>query len=251
MPVMCCAARGLFEMSLRKIGILGGMGPEATILLQSRLLLAVDASDDADHIPLLIDMNPQVPSRIDWLLRETGANPGPMLASMAKGLETSGAETLAMPCNTAHHFATDIEQAISIPFLNMPKLAAAEAAGLGGSKEVGILASPATKVTNLFKNALSPQGCTARYPADQDALLGAIKTIKAKGPNSASMDVLKQAADELVQAHVSCILIGCSEFSLMAGDIQSPLPVIDTIDVLVDRIVAFSGARRNPATLAS
>jgi len=46
---------------MRKIGVLGGMGPEATILFQQRLLKAVRAQDDQDHIPLLIDMNPQVP----------------------------------------------------------------------------------------------------------------------------------------------------------------------------------------------
>jgi aspartate racemase len=57
---------------MRKIGVLGGMGPEATILFQQRLLKAVRAQDDQDHIPLLIDMNPQVPSRLAYVLDQTG-----------------------------------------------------------------------------------------------------------------------------------------------------------------------------------
>ena len=46
---------------MRKIGVLGGMGPEATILFQRRLVKVVPAKEDQDHIPLLIDMNTQVP----------------------------------------------------------------------------------------------------------------------------------------------------------------------------------------------
>ena len=70
---------------MRKIGVLGGMGPEATILFQQRLLKAVRAQDDQDHIPLLIDMNPQVPSRLSYVLDQTvGApDPGPVLGDMA------------------------------------------------------------------------------------------------------------------------------------------------------------------------
>ena len=60
---------------MKKVGVLGGMGPEATILLQSRLLNKVDAKDDSDHLPLLIDMNPQVPSRLEWILEKKGKNP--------------------------------------------------------------------------------------------------------------------------------------------------------------------------------
>ena len=112
-------------MTKQTIGILGGMGPEATILLQQRVMSALPtAEDDGDHIPLLIDMNPQVPSRIDYLINRQGANPGPILAQMAKRLETAGAGALAMPCNTAHHFAETIRSAVDIPFIDMVSLSA-------------------------------------------------------------------------------------------------------------------------------
>ena len=68
---------------MRRIGILGGMGPEATLLIMRKTLEAVDAGDDADHIPLIVDQNPQVPSRIAHLIEGTGPDPAPMLAQMA------------------------------------------------------------------------------------------------------------------------------------------------------------------------
>ncbi|WP_371813793.1 hypothetical protein [Ruegeria sp. HKCCA0370] len=70
-------------MTQHPIGIIGGMGPEATILLQRKLVEAVPVSDDRDHIPLLIDMNTQVPSRIAHLIDGAGEDPGPTLAAMA------------------------------------------------------------------------------------------------------------------------------------------------------------------------
>ena len=121
----------------RRIGILGGMGPEATVLLMSRLIAATPAQDDADHIPLIVDMNTQVPSRIAALIEGGGADPAPVLAAMAKRLEAAGAEALAMPCNTAHHYAPAIRAAATVPFLDMVALSAAQAASRGRTGRPG------------------------------------------------------------------------------------------------------------------
>lgn len=146
----------------RVAGILGGMGPEATILLQQRLLQTVAARDDADHLPLLIDMNPHVPSRIAHLIEGGGANPGPTLAEMAGRLVGAGATALAMPCNTAHHYAPFITEASAVPLLNMVDLSLDVAARhlLRGSK-VGILASPAVKLAGVFDAPLNVTGLSA------------------------------------------------------------------------------------------
>ena len=127
---------------MKKIGVLGGMGPEATIIFQQRLLKAVRAQDDQDHIPLLIDMNPQVPSRLAYVLDQTiGArDPGPVLGDMAQRLDKWGAEALAMPCNTAHLFAEAIQRKTALPFFNMVKLSVQTALAksrAGGVKAAG------------------------------------------------------------------------------------------------------------------
>ncbi len=115
----------------RRIGILGGMGPEATVLLMSRIIARTPAADDSDHVPLLVDNNTQVPSRIKALIEKTGEDPGPVLTDMARRLEAAGVAALAMPCNTAHHYASRIRAAVSIPFLDMIELSADAVAGAG------------------------------------------------------------------------------------------------------------------------
>ncbi|AHD03555.1 aspartate/glutamate racemase family protein [Leisingera methylohalidivorans] len=224
-------------MTRRVVGVLGGMGPEATILLQQRLLQKIEARDDADHLPLLIDMNPQVPSRIAHLIEGRGENPGPVLAGMAQRLETAGATALAMPCNTAHHYAPFITAAATVPFLDMVALSVAVARqNLPQGAKVGILASPAVKMAGVFDEPLKEAGLSALWPADADRMLTAIKQIKVNGPTPDALGILTDAATELTRCDADMLFVACSEFSLMAEELVAQVPIVDTVDVLATAI---------------
>jgi len=227
----------------RRIGILGGMGPEATVLLMQRLIAGVPARDDADHIPLYVDMNPQVPSRIARLIEGRGRDPGPVLAEMARGLEESGAEALAMPCNTAHHYAPQIAAAVSIPLLNMVELsadAALRAAGRGAG--VGIIASPAVRLTGVFEPALKARGLRPVYPeeAAEAALFDAIRAIKRDGVGASERATLRRAVEVLTEADAAVALVACTELSLAADALGPDAPAIDTLDVLARAVICFA-----------
>lgn len=224
----------------KPIGIMGGMGPEATILLQQRLMSALpDAMGDEDHIPLLIDMNTQVPSRIAHLINGTGEDPSLVLASMARRLEGAGAVALAMPCNTAHYYAGAIENAVAIPFMNMVELSASYVNKLDNTgARVGMLASPAVRLTGLFDKALAPYNKETLWPSDDDQMLAAIQLTKNEGPTEAAKSILQAASNELADASAMVQLIACSEFSLLSTALQNgPQRCIDTLDILVDAII--------------
>lgn len=243
---------------MRRVGILGGMGPQATVLLMQKVIAAVPATDDRDHVPLIVDQNPQVPSRIARLIEGTGEDPAPVLADMARRLEQAGAQALAMPCNTAHHFADAIAGAVNIPFLDMTELSVARALQLAGaSGRIGILASPAVRRIGLFDGKLAQAGLTAVYPADEDALLGAIRCIKAQGVDASSREAFHRASAELLADGVSAQMVACTEFSLVADSHAEGAAAFDTLDVLAEAIVDFSlmrhphgteTGRREPAT---
>jgi aspartate racemase len=223
------------------VGILGGMGPEATVLLMQKVIAAVPAKDDADHVPLIVDQNPQVPSRIKRLIDGTGEDPGPVLAAMARRLEGAGAEALAMPCNTAHYFAEVIREATDLPFIDMVALSVARARTLAGEgATVGILASPAVRRVGLFDRPMAAAGLTPLYAADEAATLGAIRSIKAHGPTDAARETVNAASDELLSRGARVQLVACTEFSLIADAMAAGVIAVDTLDVLVEEIVAFS-----------
>ena len=230
---------------LRRIGVLGGMGPEATVALLQRIQAGILAGDDADHVPLLVDLNPQVPSRIQHLIEKTGPNPGPVIADMAARLETAGAEALILPCNTAHHYAGYVTDRVTIPFLSMPQMtcdALAEIVSAGSN--IGILASPATNQTGLFQTLLSDRGLSTLWPNDEDIVLATIRRIKIAGPTSDDLALIQDKTTELVDRGADAILIGCTEFSLISAALLATVPIVDALDVLVDATLEFSGANR-------
>lgn len=215
------------------IGVLGGMGPEATILFQRKMLEQVAAQDDTDHIPLLIDMNPQVPSRISYLLEKAGQDPGRELARMAHRLQCGGAEALVMPCNTAHFFAKEILDVVDIPLLNLVDLAADHAFRLlGRNGKVGLLASPAVFQTRLYGSALEKRGLTAIWPKSIDATLKPIRAIKAGENQIAARHELAQVSRELSETGAEVQIIACSEFSIIADCIAPNARAFDSLDVL-------------------
>src|ERR1700675_4003495 len=115
----------------RIVGIIGGMGPEATVDLMRRVVAMSPAQDDQDHIHLIVESNPKIPSRIAHLIEGTGADPTPELVRIAGNLQRAGADALAIPCNTAHAYADSIRRAVSIPLLDMVSLTVEEIAASG------------------------------------------------------------------------------------------------------------------------
>lgn len=228
----------------RRIGILGGMGPEATVLLMSKVIEFTQAKDDRDHVPMLVDNNTQVPSRIAALIEKTGEDPEPVLISMARKLEAQGVTALAMPCNTAHFYASRIQSAVSIPLLNMINLSVDAALDvLASSQEqsykVGVLASPAVQSTGLFDSAYKKRGIHTFYPSDQDSMLVAIKAVKS-GHHSEAIKLLKNAAIEMQQQDIGIVLVACTELSLIREAIPKEMVAIDTLDVLAKAVVSFA-----------
>ncbi len=230
-------------MNFRTVGILGGMGPQATVLLMQKIIAASPARDDADHIPLIVDQNPQVPSRIRHLIdgTGTGTDPGPVLAAMAKRLQAAGAEALAMPCNTAHHYAPAIRAAVSIPFIDMVALSADHAAKLAGPGGcVGILASPAVRRTGLFDRAFDRAGLRAVYASDEEAMLMTIRRIKSGGAGAADRAELAEASLRLLDRGATVQMIACTEFSLIPEAMAKGTQAFDALDRLVAAILGFA-----------
>ena len=224
---------------MKTVGILGGMGPEATILLMQKVMAAVPARDDADHVPLIMHQNPQVPSRIKALIEGTGEDPGPTLARMARDLQAAGAQALAMPCNTAHQYAPAVAGATPLPFLNMLDLTAASLAAQG-ARRVGMLASPATRLAGVFDAPFAAHGLTPVFLPDDGALLAIIRAVKAGQGIAALGPRLTAEAGALVDQGADHLLVACTELSLMTSALPESVTHTDSLDCLTGAIVDFA-----------
>jgi aspartate racemase len=221
----------------RVVGIIGGMGPEATLDLMRRVLAKTPASDDQDHIHLLVESNPKIPSRIAHLIDGTGADPTPELIRIAANLQRAGAEALAMPCNTAHAYAHSIRRAVSIPLLDMVQLTADQIAGSQRTARVGLLASTATLAAELYSKAFAAYGIAVVHPVAQEGVMSLIKAVKRGETGLPTQVALGRIALDLAR-QADVLLIGCSELSVIAAGVT--VPFVDSLDVQAQAIVNFA-----------
>jgi aspartate racemase len=217
----------------KTVGVIGGMGPEATVDFLRRIVAATPAQDDADHIRVLVDNNPKIPSRLAALVDGTGEDPLPVLIAMARGLEKQGADFLTMPCNTAHYYLPRIAEAVSIPFLDMVALSIARLR----DKRIGMLASPAVQKIGLYAARLKDAGHVAVFPdAEGEAkLLDVIRAVKANALTGRHRRDYAQIAAAL---DVDAYLIACTELSVIGPPQGVTKPVVDALDVLVEATIS-------------
>jgi aspartate racemase len=225
------------KLTNRIVGIIGGMGPEATVDLMRRIIAKTPARDDADHIHVIVESNPKIPSRIAHLIDGTGPDATPELIRIAVNLQRGGAGVLAMPCNTAHAYADSIRRAVDIPLLDMVALTASKVASSGRAARVGLLASTAVHKTAIYSRAFQAQGIATVLPSRQEELMELIKAVKRGDTGARAQAALGRIAVELAgQADV--LLVACSELSIIAAGI--PVPFEDSLDVLAQAIVDFA-----------
>jgi aspartate racemase len=220
-------------MRAKTVGVIGGMGPAATVEFLARLVRATPAARDGDHLHVLVDSDPAIPSRTAAIL-EGGPSPAPRLCAIARGLERAGAELLAMPCNTAHAYLESIRAAVEIPALDM----LAETAVRVDAEPVGLLATEAAIRAGLYDKAFRVRGIRAISPRveDQKEVTWLIAAVKAGDALDALRPRLQRVVSRMARDGACAVVIGCTEISLL-HDAGSSLPGIDALDCLVGATV--------------
>ena len=220
------------------VGVLGGMGPDATVDFMAKVIALTPADKDQDHIHMIVDQNPKVPNRQDAILAD-GEDPGPVMAEMAQRLETAGADFLVVPCNSAFGFAGAVAGAVSIPLVSIVDVTVEACDGIS---TVGLLATDGCLQSHVYQDAFSAAGITAELPdkdelADLMALLNSIKAGYRGESIARDMGALAAA---LVARGAQAIIAGCTEIPLVLDDHALDVPLISSTDVLAARTVAIA-----------
>jgi aspartate racemase len=220
--------------SERVIGILGGMGPEATIDLYAKITQHTDAEVDQDHLHVIVDSNPKIPSRQAAIL-EGGEDPTGALCETARNLERAGADFLVIPCNSAHVFLSPIKQSVNIPVLSMvEETINAVRARLPELRTVGLMGATAIVKTRLYARAFDESGISTVVPTagEQRLVMEAIFSIKAGNKGGRIKTQLQTVARELVSRGAQAIILACTELPLVLGSNDIEVPVVDATEVL-------------------
>ncbi len=232
----------------RIAGVLGGLGPAATIDFMRRVLALGDAIAEQQHVRLLVDQNPGVPNRQQAILAD-GVSPGPALAAMAAGLERAGADFLVMPCNTAHAWQGDIVAATSVPFVSIVE--ASVAAIPKGITAIGVLETPACKKAGIYAAALAKAGfeCIEMTAPECARLMDVAYAVKQGDCGTAQKQASKTLAAALAARGARAIIVACTEVPLVLDDADAEVPLVVSTDALARTTIAMArGEMPLPAT---
>ena len=226
----------------RTVGVLGGLGPAATVDFMDKIVRATPAERDQDHLRVIVDMNPAVPCR-HAAIAGRGPSAGPALAEMARGLERAGADFLVMVCNTAHAFEPEIRAATPLPFVSIVEETVAEALRRRpGLKGAGVLAAEGCLEARLYETAFAAVGVDAVTLDAQGraAFMDRIARIKAGRADAEVRAGMARLAGELTAAGAEVLVAGCTEVPLVLDATEVRVPLISSTDVLVERTLAYA-----------
>jgi aspartate racemase len=223
-------------LSEKIIGILGGMGPEATADLYFKIIKATPAKRDQDHPRIIIYSNSKVPDRTAAILG-IGPSPMPELIRAGKRLEEAGADFIIIPCNTAHYFIDQLQKELRVPIFNMIKLSAKEAhKAYSKVRKAGILATDGTLKSKLYKTAYDEVGIEIIEPSSErqaDVMKAIYQCVKAGNLIDGGV-LLRGIATELVTAGAELMICGCTEVSLVLKQGDLAVPVLDPLQLLAE-----------------
>ncbi len=202
------------------IGILGGMGPLATIDFVTKIIQQTPAARDQDHLPLLVHSVPQIPDRTACLMDN---QPSPLTA-LLQGLNTlinAGVGCIAIPCNTAHHWHDDLAEVSRVPILHIAR-SCSESLAQQGIKSVGLLATNGTLKSGFYPRELNAYGIDLITPdrALQLQVMEAIYLVKS-GNVAAGGHLLERCLDALLREGVEKVILGCTEIPFALTQINS------------------------------
>jgi aspartate racemase len=234
------------------IGVLGGMGPLATVDFFSKVISETPAKGDADHVPMLIQSDPRIAPRPAAILGE-GRSPLPELLAGRDRLISAGAMVLVMPCNTAHFWYPDLLNGCTVPFLSIVDASVNELSQLAdaGSK-IGIIATRATLAARIFDPALIRSGYTVMSPDEivmNTLVLPGIEFVKA-GDTLRGGRLIEEAVQALLNQGARAVILACTETPLALDALKSPVRIhcVDSTAALARGCVAWWQANQAGST---
>lgn len=217
------------------IGVIGGLGPAATAYFQERVIEFSQVNHDQDHINMIIFNHATIPDRTAFITGQSPSDPLPMIIQDAQSLEALGCTFLVMPCNTAHYFYEDVQQAVHIPLVHIVQETLRYAkAHIPNLQCVGIMATNGTICTDTYQRFAEAEGLSWVVPeaSMQDKVMHIIYDgVKAGHPVSkADFDAV---ANHLRELGAGCLILGCTELSVLKREFDLNDPdILDSIDVL-------------------
>lgn len=225
------------RMKEKILGIIGGMGPEATAQLYMKIIKATKVKKDQEHFRIVIDSNPKIPDRTRAILG-LGESPVPYIIETANNIKKMGADIACIPCITSHYFYDEIAAGTDLKIIHaLEELNLYIHREFPGTKRIGVLATTGTRNTRIFDKYL--KDVSIIYPDDQvqekcvmEAIYGEGTGIKSGITDGKPVELLKEAGEHVIGKGAEVVILGCTEIGLVLSADSLSRPSIDPMNVM-------------------
>ncbi len=227
---------------MKRLGVIGGLGPLATAYFFELVVRMTQAVSDQEHVEMIILNYPSVPDRTSYIVGNTKESPLPAMIAMGQQLAKLGAEHIAIPCITAHYFHKELAGAIQVPIIHIVE-ETAKHLSYYGIRKAGIMATDGTVNAGLFQRELLKWGIEGILPdkEHQSYVMDLIyQDVKAGRP--VEMDKFDRVSRYLKEGGAECIILGCTELSLIKREGYLGAGYLDAMEVLARKSVLLSEA---------
>ncbi len=226
---------------MKTLGIIGGLGPMATVCLLELLVRMTEARRDQDHLNAVVYHQPSIPDRTAYILGKSRDNPLPALLSLAEKLNGQELGCVIMPCNTAHYFYDDLSAALKAPLLHIIRETAAYLKK-AGIKTAGIMATEGTIACGLYQKELSALDIRWTLPQEgNQKLVMELIYDQVKAGRAVEMTKFHQVTAQLFQQGADCVILGCTELSVIKKTEDVGPRCLDALEVLAYRALETCG----------
>ena len=225
--------------SMRELlGILGGLGPMASVYFYELLTAHTAAKKDSDHIDLILSSRASTPDRTAFILGESEEDPAPVMCEEARRLERAGATLIAIPCNTAHFFYRQIREAVSVPVINIIE-ETVKMLAQSGTRKIGVLATEGTVRSGAYKSVAERYGIGYAVPCDADQkTLNHLIYGQIKRGDAPDTEAFSRVCGHLRKDGCDRLVLGCTELSLIGKAVRpDPSVFADSLEILAHRTI--------------
>ena len=228
---------------MKKLGIIGGVGPLATMFIGEMIVRRTEATNDQEHVNSVVINNTGIPDRTAYIMDRSKDNPIPVMISDMHKLTSLGAEVIIVPCNTAHTFYEDLQSGSAVPVIHMIQETMKRAAD-EGAERVGVLATTGTVTSAVYQQAANDYGLEVVLPdeATQAKVMSIIyDNIKAGKPGD--LDIWAEIEASMKTQACDRVILGCTELSVIKKEMSLPEFYLDSLMVLAETAIVACGYR--------
>lgn len=228
------------------MGVLGGVGPLATIYFADLVVKMTDAKTDQEHIAMVILNHSSIPDRTEYIMDKSKPNPLPVMVGDAKMLEDDNCDYIVIPCNTAHYFYDEIQKSVNVPIINILEETVKYCEEtIPDVKKIGVLATDGTIKSQAYQNIIQKHSLECVIPSEEDqkSVMNIIyNQVKAGKP----VDIFEfhRIIGELKKSGCDAIVLGCTELSIIKKDFEIVREdIVDSMECLARASIKACGKK--------